>query len=188
MKISFTRAVILVATLATMQMGCATHKEDTDAATANARAALENLYRQDPAAAQLGARAKGVLVFPNVLKAGLVFGGHGGNGVLFVNGRAEGYYNTSAVSAGLQAGIQRYGYALFLMNQAAIDRLHNTGGWEIGTDPNVVVLDSGAAAALNTTTAQNNVYAVIFDQRGLMAGVTLQGAKITQVTPIASNY
>jgi lipid-binding SYLF domain-containing protein len=147
----------------------------------DAKAALNSLYEKTPAARSLGANASGILIFPHVTKAGLVVGAQGGDGVLIRGGRAVGYYNTGGVSVGLQAGAQEYGYALFFMSDAALRYLENTRGWEIGVGPSVVVVDAGAARNLTTTTAQSDIYAFIFDQKGLMAGMGLQGTKITQL-------
>ena len=147
----------------------------------DARAALSSLYEKTPAARALGEKASGILVFPHVTKAGLVVGAQGGDGVLIKGGRPVGYYSTGGVSVGLQAGAQEYGYVLFFMSDAALRYLENTRGWEIGVGPSVVVLDAGAARNLTTTTAQSDIYAFIFDQKGLMAGMGLQGTKITQL-------
>jgi lipid-binding SYLF domain-containing protein len=118
-----------------------------------ARAALQSLYRESPEAERLGSKAAGVLVFPELVKAGFVVGGQYGDGVLFKHGRVAGHYNSTAVSAGLQAGAQRFGYALFFMKPAALDYLSSSKGWEIGTAPNITIMDKGYAAALSTTTA-----------------------------------
>jgi lipid-binding SYLF domain-containing protein len=147
------------------------------------RAALNSLYSKDPNARALGRRAKGVLVFPNVVKGGLIVGAQAGNGAMIRNGAISGYYQTVSASYGLQAGVQKFGYALFLMDNAALRNLDQTDGWEIGTNPNVVVLDRGKATALTTTTANKGTYAYFFDQQGLMAGLALQGTKITRIYP-----
>jgi lipid-binding SYLF domain-containing protein len=145
--------------------------------------ALPKLFVAVPKAHELAARARGILVFPNIVKAGLLVGGQYGEGALREHGKTVGYYNTVAASFGLQAGAQEFGYALFFMSDAALTYLKNSDGWEIGTGPSIVVLDTGEAAALTTTTARDDVYAVFFDQKGLMAGLGLQGSKITRINP-----
>ncbi|MBT2132796.1 lipid-binding SYLF domain-containing protein [Croceibacterium sp. LX-88] len=145
------------------------------------KAALERLYAQSEKARKLGQEARAILVFPKIVKAGFVVGGQSGEGVLFIDGKPAGYYRISAASIGLQAGGQTFGYALFLMNDSAIGYLKENNGWAIGTGPNVVVVDEGAAAAANTTTLKNDVYAFPFDQKGLMAGVDLEGSKISAI-------
>jgi lipid-binding SYLF domain-containing protein len=171
-----------VAVLAVTQIALF-NKPDTAKIDADATAALSQLYSQSPTVAQLGAKAKGILIFPDVLKAGFVFGAHRGNGVLRSNGKDVGYYNTTAGSFGLQAGAQKFAYIIFIMTDQAMSRLHDSRGWEIGTDPNVVLVDAGMAAQLTTTTAPKGVYAFVLDQRGLMAGISLQGAKISEIHP-----
>jgi lipid-binding SYLF domain-containing protein len=147
------------------------------------KASLDMLYRDQAGAQALGQRAAGVLVFPDVAKAGFLVGGSHGHGTLFKNGQVAGYYKTTAASAGLQAGVQQYGYAIFFMNEKALATLDATNGWEIGSGPNVVMLDKGAAANLTTATADKDIYSIVFDQKGLMAGVDLQGSKISKLNP-----
>lgn len=147
----------------------------------DARTALERLYGHSPVARDLGKRAKGVLVFPSVVKAGLMIGGQYGEGVLFKGGKASGFYNTAGASYGLQAGAQKFGYALFFMNDGALTYLGKSEGFEIGAGPSVVVMDQGMAKQQSTTTLSQDVYAFIFGQEGMMAGLGLQGNKITKI-------
>ena len=148
----------------------------------NGNAVLAKLYKSTPKAKELADKAKGVLVFPSVVKGGFMVGGLFGEGVLLKGGKAVGYYNTVAASYGFQAGIQKYGYAMFLMNDAALQYLDKSDGWELGTGPSVVIVDQGVARGLSTSTARDDVYAFIFSQTGLMAGAGLQGSKITKIT------
>ena len=149
---------------------------------ARARKALNRLTTEAPAAGELAREAKAILVFPRITRVGLVFGGQHGEGVLFRNGQASDYYySILGASWGLQAGAQQFGYALFLMTDAAIESLSSASGMEIGVGPTVVVVDRGAAASLTTTTTRSDIYAFAFSQRGLMAGVGLQGNRIAKV-------
>jgi lipid-binding SYLF domain-containing protein len=159
--------------------GAATARE-IDAAV---DAALAQLLGENEAAARLNDRAKGILVFPNVVKGGLIIGGLYGDGALRKAGKTVGYYNTVAASIGLQAGAQSFGYALFFMTDAALERLDASGGFEVGLGPSLVVADKGLAAQLSTTTALKDIYAFIFGQQGLMAGVGIEGTKITRFAP-----
>jgi len=147
------------------------------------RQALDRLYAANPKARQLGAKAQGVLVFPEIVKAGAMVGGQTGDGAMLIGGRATSFYNTSAASFGLQLGAQKYGYALFFITESAMDYLKKSGGWSIGTGPSVVLVDEGFAKSMNTTTLTQDVYAVAFNQKGLMAGAGLEGSKITQIYP-----
>ena len=147
----------------------------------DSRRALQQLVAQNPAAARARSKAAAILVFPDVVKAGFILGAQGGQGILFIHGRPSGRYRTVAASYGLQAGVQKYGYALFLMNQKAVNWVNNTRGWEIGTGPSVVIVDKGMARSLSTDTLHSGIYAFIFDQQGLMAGLGLQGSKIMRI-------
>lgn len=146
-------------------------------------AALARLYREVPGTAELAERARAVLVFPSVVKGGLMVGGQYGNGALRQQGRTTGYYRTTAVSYGFQAGAQTFGYALFFMTTGALDYLDETDGWEIGTGPSLVVMDDGMAKSFSSTTIQHDIYAFVFGQQGLMAGAGLQGSKISRIEP-----
>lgn len=146
-----------------------------------ATAALQALYAGTPGAKELGAKAKGILVFPSIIKAGFIVGGQYGEGALLKGGKTVAYYNTVAASYGLQAGGQTFGYALFFMTDSALEYLDKSDGWEIGSGPSVVVVDKGTARAFTTTTAKDEVYAFFFSQKGLMAGLGLQGSKISKI-------
>ncbi len=152
--------------------------------TRDSYAALQDLYASNPEARQLERRAKGILVFPGIVKAGFLVGAqYGTGGALFKNGRTAGYYNIISGSYGLQAGVQSYSYALFFMDNASLSYLNRSEGWEIGIGPNIVVVDKGMGKSLTTTTAKSGVYAFIFGQKGLMAGLGLQGSKISRINP-----
>lgn len=145
--------------------------------------ALDKLFASSGAAKNLSSVAKGVLVFPNVIKGGFMVGGQYGEGVLRMNKKTRGYYNTVAASFGLQAGAQSFGYAMFFMTDEALNYLNKSSGWEVGVGPSVVIVDEGVAKALTTTTAQDDVYVFFFSQQGLMAGLGIQGSKISPITP-----
>lgn len=146
-------------------------------------AALARLYSGTPEARHLAKRAKGILVFPGVVKAGFIGGAQYGTGALRRNGRTAGYYNLVAGSYGLQAGVQSFDYAMFFMTEDALNYLDRSEGFEIGAGPSVVLVDQGVARTLTSTTLQDDVYAFIFGQKGLMAGLGLQGSKITRINP-----
>jgi len=146
-------------------------------------AALTNLYDSVPSATEIAGQANGILVFPRIVKGGFVVGAHYGKGALRQGEHTAGYYSTLAASYGLQAGIQSFGYVLFFMNDDALSYLDRSGGWEVGVGPSIVILDHGKARAITTTTLKDDIYAFIFDQKGLMAGLGLQGSKITKINP-----
>ncbi|MCF7676164.1 MAG: lipid-binding SYLF domain-containing protein [Akkermansiaceae bacterium] len=151
---------------------------------AESRAALKDLYSRNPGARTLGAKAKGILVFPEITKAGFMVGGMGGNGSLIRNdGTIRDFYQTAGASYGFQAGIQQYGYALFLMDNSAFNNLNSSDGWEVGSSPSLVIVDQGMAAPLSTATVNKGTYALFFNQRGLMGGLGHQGSKIPRIHP-----
>ncbi len=143
---------------------------------------LKVLYARNSAARLLGEKATGVLVFPNIVKAGFMFGGQIGEGVLLKGGKPAGYYSSIAASYGFQAGVQVFGYALFFMNEGALKFLGSSDGWEVGVGPSIVVVDEGMGKSMTSTTITQDVYALIFDQKGLMGGLGLQGSKITKIS------
>jgi lipid-binding SYLF domain-containing protein len=147
----------------------------------NARIALQKLYQESSSAKGLSAKAKAILVFPAITKGGFLVGGQYGEGALVENGQVTAYYNTVSLSYGLQAGVQKYGYALFFMTNSAREYLDRSDGWELGTGPSIVTVDEGVAAGISTTTAKSDIYAFFFDQKGLMAGLGLQGTKVTKI-------
>jgi lipid-binding SYLF domain-containing protein len=143
--------------------------------------ALNRLTAHSSTAKALAAQATAILVFPDIKKAGFIVGGQYGEGTLFRGGKPAAYYSTGGVSYGLQAGAQTYGYAMFFMNEAALSQLDKADGFEIGVGPSVVVIDEGMGKSATTTTMKDDIYAFIFSQKGLMAGIGLQGNKITRI-------
>jgi lipid-binding SYLF domain-containing protein len=148
---------------------------------ASSKAALSTLKATVPLVDTLEKRAYAVLVFPDVTKAGFLIGGEYGKGTLFRAGKVAGYYDTAGVSYGLQAGAQTFGYAMFFMNERAFQALNAADGFQVGAGPSVVVMDEGKAKSVTTATLTSDVYAFVFGQQGLMAGVGLEGTKITKL-------
>ena len=144
---------------------------------------LNTLYKNNPNARTLGDKAVGVLIFPSIVKGGFIIAGQFGDGVLRKGGKPVAYYRSLAASYGFQAGAQAFGYVLFFMDNDSLSYLDKSGGWELGTGPSLVVLDSGFGKNLSTTTLQKGVYAFIFNQKGLMGGFGMQGTKITRINP-----
>jgi len=174
---------LVVATVAAVSVSAisaqaASTKEELNT---DANQALQKLISTNPTAADISKKAKAVLIFPNIIKAGLVFGGAYGEGVLQQTGAVDGYYNSITASWGLQIGGQSYGYVVFLMSDKAVKYIHETHGWEIGVGPTVVVVNEGVAKNLSSTTLKDDAYAFIFDQQGLMASLSLEGTKISHI-------
>ena len=150
---------------------------------ADVQKSLSDLYAHSETARDFGTVAKGILVFPDVYKAGFLVGAAFGDGALLKNGKTAGYYRSLEASYGLQIGAQSFDYVLFFMQDSALEYLDKSEGWEIGVGPSLVVVDKGFAGSMTTTTAKDAVYAFFFDQKGLMAGLGLKGSKITRIHP-----
>ena len=165
-------------------------------------AALTRLFETTPAARDLAATAKGILVFPDISRENYNYtlGLQAGNGALIEGGRLVGYYATTSITYGLQAGVLPFGYALFLMTDSALRRLNQSGGWPVGKDPAVVITRVGTkpdgnmdrqGGTLNATggtmaqrpTAPTDTYAFVFGETGLMTGVGVEGWSITRINP-----
>ena len=171
----------LMAVIASLAAPAAVVAADRAALERDARNTFQKLIAKVPAAKTLSREAVAVLVFPKITKAGLVVGGQYGDGVLFRDSQVAGYYNTAGASYGLQAGAQQYGYAMFFINEKSLKALDQNDGFEVGVGPSIVVVDQGMGKSLTSTTAKNDIYAFIFSQKGLMAGLGLQGNKITKL-------
>jgi lipid-binding SYLF domain-containing protein len=167
-----------IGTLTSISLAHAATAADLDKDSAQA---LHTLYASNPVAEEIGSKARGILIFPNIVKAGFVFGGSYGEGELLKGSSVADYYNSVSGSWGLQAGAQSYGYVVFLMSKAAEKYVNDSHGWEIGVGPTVVVVDEGVAKNLSTSTLKDDAYAFIFSQQGLMAGVSIEGTKISKI-------
>jgi len=175
--------ILAMTTIVFSLSGISNAANATSAEELNTEAAqvLQTLYKNNPAAESLSHNARAVLVFPRILKAGLVFGGSYGEGVLLKDTHFSGYYNSVSASWGWQAGAESYGYVVFLMNEKAVKYLEKTKGWEIGIGPNVVFVNAGVAKNLSSSTMKDDAYAFIFDQQGLMASLSIEGTKISRI-------
>lgn len=140
-----------------------------------------DLFSEVKGAGGVISSAKGLLVFPSVVKAGFGLGGEYGEGALRVGGKTEAYYNTVSGSFGFQIGIQKKTVILAFMEDEALERFRRSSGWEIGVDGSVAVIAIGAQGSIDTTTTNQPILAFVFDQKGLMYNLTLEGSKITKI-------
>ena len=182
-KYEITKITIILLFILTICLNHSASAASASEINAKVNVALNNLYKNSPGANTLAKDAKAILVFPDILKAGFIIGGQYGDGALRKNGKTVAYYRSVAASYGLQAGVQSFGYVLFFMDNSSLQYLEKSKGWEIGSGPSVVVLDDGFGKKFSSTTLQKGVYAFIFDQKGLMAGIGIEGSKITKITP-----
>jgi lipid-binding SYLF domain-containing protein len=179
--LSFRALAVALALVLPMVLSTSVFAASASELNAESRKVLNRLVADVPAAKALNSKAIAVLVFPSITKAGFMIGGQYGEGVLYKGGKPAGYYSTGGASYGLQAGAQTYGYAMFFMTQKGLNALSAQSGFEIGVGPSVVVIDEGMAKTTTTKTMTDDVYAIVFGQKGLMAGVGIQGNKITKI-------
>jgi lipid-binding SYLF domain-containing protein len=156
----------------------ATRRQAIDSSVDNA---LATLYQQERGSRELIARAKGVLVFPAVLEAGFIVGASRGDGALRVGGKTVSYHRTTAGSIGLQAGAQSTAMFVLFMTDDALRSFQNSRGWTAGVDASVTMISVGASAQMTTATAQQPVIGYVLSNSGLMAGVTVDGARVTRL-------
>ena len=176
-------SLILVLLTAYFGMPASVQAASASEINRNVTQALTTLYKNKPGAKALADKSKAILVFPSIVKGGFIVAGQYGDGALRKHGKTIGYYRSLAASYGFQAGAQSFGYVLFFMDDASVKYLDKSEGWELGTGPSLVVLDKGFGKNLSTTTLQKGVYAFIFNQKGLMGGIGIQGSKITKINP-----
>jgi len=156
----------------------ATRRQAIDSSVDNA---LATLYRQVPGSQDLVGRAQGVLVFPAVLEAGFIVGASRGDGALRKGGKTVSFHRTTAGSIGLQAGAQSTAMFILFMTEDAMRNFENSRGWTAGVDASVTVLTVGASAQMTTATAQQPVIGYVLSNSGLMAGVSVDGARVTRL-------
>ena len=176
------------ATSLTLLPGCTTSKGTSETAPqkraeidTSVDATLATLYSQVSGSKELAAKSRGILVFPSVISAGFWIGGQYGQGALRVDGQTNGYYSITAASFGLQIGAQSKAIVLLFMTQDALDEFRRSQGWAAGVDATVAVLKIGANGNVDTSTATSPVEAIVMTNAGLMAGVSLEGSKISRL-------
>lgn len=156
----------------------AASKDEIDA---NVREAVENFYKQTSAGRQLAQKAAGMLVFPEVLKAGIGIGGEYGEGALLIKGKTAAYYSTAAASIGFQLGAQVKSQIILFMNPKVLDNFRKSEGWKAGVDGSVALATLGAGGELSTDTIKQPIIGFIFSNKGLMYNLTFEGSKITRL-------
>ena len=142
---------------------------------------LQRRYKNSSAAKELGDKAKGILVFPKVIKGGMLVGGEYGQGGLLVEGRIISYYSTVTASIGLQLGVQARSQVIMFMDENALNNFRGSDGWEAGVDGSVAIAEFGAAGTLSSNTVKELVIGFILDSRGLMYNLTFEGTKFSRI-------
>jgi len=148
---------------------------------ADADQTIELLKQSEPVTQEMIDAAKGILIFPKIVKGGLLVGAASGKGVLRINGKTEGFYQSTAVSYGLQAGVSKFGYLMFLMDDESLKYVKETHGWEVGVGPNITIADEGFARKLSSTTAHSGIYVFFVGQKGFLSGAGIEGTKISRI-------
>ena len=182
-------AALIVGSLALT--GCTTTPDKPDNVPTNAAkrqssdasgdATLSRMYSTVKGSRELVAKSRGVLVFPEVIQAGFIVGGQSGNGALRVGGSTVGYYNTSSLSVGLQAGAQSKAIVFLFMTQQALDEFRGSDGWAAGAGASVALVKMGANGAVDSNTATAPIQVVVLTNAGLMGDVSINGTKVTKL-------
>ena len=146
-------------------------------------ATLNQFFDQVPYSRELANKALAVLVFPTVVKAGFGIGGEYGEGELQIRGRPAGYYNIASASIGFQLGAQARSVIIMFMTPGALTQFQSTDGFKVGVDGSIAIITIGAGGAIDTNTVTKPVIGFIFDQKGLMYNLTLEGSKISRIGP-----
>ena len=147
-----------------------------------ADATLARLVKSRPETERMLREAKGAMVFPEIIKGGLLVGGATGEGVLRIGGKTAGRYRSAAVSYGLQFGFATFGYGMLMMDRGSLDYVRRSDGWEVGVGPHVTVVDKSFARKLSTTSAQSGIYVFFLNQQGFFGGTGIEGAKISRIS------
>ena len=150
---------------------------------ASVNACLDRFYKQVKGGKEMTAKAKGVLVMPNVVKAGLIVGGEYGEGALRVGGKTASYYNMASGSVGFQIGGEAKDFVILFMTDEALKQFQASKGWEVGLDGNVALINIGGGERVDFTKMKDPIIGFVFDVKGLMADISLKGAKFTKINP-----
>ncbi len=170
---------LLLSVLACLPLaGIAATAEELDA---RVRGAEGELYKTSAAAKELAGRARGMLVFPRIIKGGVGVGAGYGEGALLVGGHTLAYYNMASASVGFQLGLQEQSVVILFMTEAALEKFRGSKGWKAGVDGSVAIANFGAGESIDTETAQKPIIGFVFSNKGLMYNLTLEGAKITRL-------
>lgn len=172
--------ILFAAMLAAPTGGHAASRAQIDAEVS---ATLDRFFAQVGGGRELANRAEAVLIFPEIVKAGIGIGGEYGEGALHIRGRTAGYYNLIGASFGFQLGIQTRSVIIMFMTPAALAGFQARAGWEIGVDGSVALITVGAGGAIDTNNVLDPIVGFIFNNKGLMYNLTLEGSKISEINP-----
>jgi len=183
LKIKMIKAIYLISIFSLFLLSCQNIDQENQGSIINrdAEIALQNLFEIDPNTISIYKNAPATLIIPRITKAGVVLGGAYGEGVLRINEAPVDYYSLASASYGFQVGAQQYSNIIFFMTEEALQKFRVKDGWELGADAEVVFRDKGYSIGVSSKTISKPVYAVVFDQKGLLAGTSLVGAKYSRL-------
>ena len=183
LKIKMIKAIYLISIFSLFLLSCQNIDQENQGSIINrdAEIALQNLFEIDPNTISIYKNAPATLIIPRITKAGVVLGGAYGEGVLRINEAPVDYYSLASASYGFQIGAQQYSNIIFFMTEEALQKFRVKDGWELGADAEVVFRDKGYTIGVSSKTISKPVYAVVFDQKGLLAGTSLVGAKFSRL-------
>lgn len=159
------------------------HAASAAAIDADARATLDRFFKRVVNGRDLANKADAILVFPSIIKAGIGIGGEYGEGVLHVRGRTDSYYNIIGASVGFQLGVQTRSVVIMFMTPAAIAGFRSRAGWKVGVDGSVALITVGAGGSVDTDKIVDPIIGFVFNNKGLMYNLTLEGTKISRFNP-----
>lgn len=159
------------------------HAKSKGEINASVKAAMARFKKQVKGSTEYLKGAKGVLVMPNITKAGFIVGGKYGQGALLIGGKTVDYYSIAEGSLGWQIGAEKYDMVILFMTDEVLKKFHSGENWEAGVDAEVTLIEVGAQASVETLRSQHPIAGFIFDQKGLMGGVSIKGAKFTKIKP-----
>ena len=176
-KIFFLACAALIMGILTVSSYAAT----ADEIDANVNASLDRFVNEVKGAQEFLDTAKGVLIIPKVMQGGVVVGGEYGEGALRIGGKTVGYYNIASASLGAQLGAQQKDIILVFMSKAVLKKFRTSENWQAGVDAKVTLVTVGVDDSLSTMKFKQPVVGFVFGQKGLMAGVTIEGSKFTKM-------
>lgn len=184
MKASFIRKTLAVSAFAFFTVVALSDLAQAASAAeidAKVNSTLDRFYKKVGGAKELSTKSRGILVFPSVIKAGIGIGGEYGEGALRIKGNTVDYYNTAAASIGFQLGAQSKTMILLFMTKNALSDFRNSDGWEVGVDGSVALVTIGAGGSVDTTNLKDPIIGFVFNNKGLMYNLTLEGSKMTKI-------
>ena len=174
--------LLLVLSLSVISMPKPAYADSATEIDIGVKETLKHFRKAIPGGSEFLQKAKGVLVFPSVIKAGFVVGGEYGEGALLIGDKTVQYYSTASASIGFQLGAQSKSIVLVFLTKQALENFRNSKGWEAGVDGSVALIKWGTGKDINTADINDPIVGFVFSNKGLMYNLTLEGSKYTKIT------